>query len=64
MYLLFYYIGSSIIGWSGGFFWSYFGWDGVIGMICVLLGFTYLLSVGIKREIATIAKEYKAKGFS
>ncbi len=38
LYLLFYYTGSSLIGWSGGFFWAGFGWAGVIGLIVVLLG--------------------------
>jgi MFS transporter, YNFM family, putative membrane transport protein len=32
LYLLFYYTGSSLIGWSGGFFWARFGWSGVIGL--------------------------------
>jgi MFS transporter, YNFM family, putative membrane transport protein len=44
LYLLFYYSGSSFIGWAGGFFWSFFGWIGVIGLIYFLLGFTALLA--------------------
>jgi YNFM family putative membrane transporter len=44
LYLLFYYSGSSFIGWAGGFFWSFFGWSGVIGLIYCLLGFTALLA--------------------
>jgi YNFM family putative membrane transporter len=32
LYLLFYYTGSSLIGWLGGFFWARFGWPGVIGL--------------------------------
>jgi YNFM family putative membrane transporter len=37
LYLLFYYTGSSLIGWSGGFFWTRFGWPGVIGLDVVIL---------------------------
>jgi YNFM family putative membrane transporter len=37
LYLLFYYTGSSLIGWFGGFFWTRFGWSGVIGLVAGLL---------------------------
>ncbi|ULT57472.1 MFS transporter [Neobacillus drentensis] len=38
LYLFFYYSGSSIAGTAGGFFWSKFGWEGVISfMVCLLL---------------------------
>lgn len=37
LYLLFYYLGSSLIGTSGGIFWSQFGWSGVIAMIGILV---------------------------
>jgi len=38
LYLFFYYSGSSIAGTAGGFFFSNFGWKGVIGfIICLLL---------------------------
>ncbi|MBM7682299.1 YNFM family putative membrane transporter [Pullulanibacillus pueri] len=41
LYLLFYYAGSSLVGAFGGFFWSGFGWIGVIILITllILLGF-------------------------
>ncbi|WP_308638167.1 MFS transporter [Paenibacillus silvisoli] len=45
LYLLFYYIGSSIGGSSGGLFWSRFGWNGVIGMIAALLLVAMLILV-------------------
>lgn len=35
-YLLFYYLGSSVLGWSGGFFLKDFGWIGVVGYISVI----------------------------
>ncbi|MGD8190728.1 MFS transporter [Brevibacillus ginsengisoli] len=36
-YLLFYYAGSSLIGWSGGFFLKQFGWNGLVYYTCALL---------------------------
>lgn len=40
LYLLFYYLGSSIIGSAGGWFWLYAGWLGVVllAMLLVLAG--------------------------
>lgn len=46
-YLLFYYAGSSLIGWSGGFCWARFGWGGVIALIGALLGMAALLILRI-----------------
>jgi MFS transporter, YNFM family, putative membrane transport protein len=37
LYLLAYYIGSSLIGSYGGHFWTGYGWPGVAGLIGVLL---------------------------
>jgi MFS transporter, YNFM family, putative membrane transport protein len=37
LYLLAYYLGSSLIGSYGGHFWTAFGWPGVAGLIAVLL---------------------------
>jgi YNFM family putative membrane transporter len=37
LYLLAYYIGSSVIGSYGGHFWTAFGWGGVVGLIAALL---------------------------
>jgi YNFM family putative membrane transporter len=45
LYLFFYYTGSSLIGWFGGFFWLRWGWPGVVGLIGVLLGFTVWLAL-------------------
>lgn len=33
LYLLFYYIGSSLVGSVGGLIWSHFHWTGIIGLI-------------------------------
>jgi len=37
LYLLAYYLGSSLIGSYGGHFWTAFGWPGVAGLIGGLL---------------------------
>ncbi len=38
LYLLAYYLGSSISGTGGGLVWSATGWYGVVGLVLVLLG--------------------------
>jgi MFS transporter, YNFM family, putative membrane transport protein len=42
LYLFFYYLGSSVSGTAGGFFWADFGWGGVVSLICALV-FTGML---------------------
>jgi YNFM family putative membrane transporter len=42
LYLLFYYLGSSISGTGGGFVWSAWGWPGVVALILGLLGLALL----------------------
>jgi MFS transporter, YNFM family, putative membrane transport protein len=37
LYLLAYYLGSSLVGAYGGHFWTAFGWPGVVGLIGSLL---------------------------
>lgn len=37
LYLLLYYLGSSIVGSVGGYFWTHFHWNGVISLVSVLL---------------------------
>lgn len=37
LYLLAYYLGSSVVGALGGVFWAAFAWPGVAGMVAVLL---------------------------
>jgi YNFM family putative membrane transporter len=44
LYLLFYYLGSSVVGSVGGLFWSRFGWPGVIANIDALLVVAVALS--------------------
>ncbi|GCD82321.1 hypothetical protein PTHTG4_13830 [Parageobacillus thermoglucosidasius] len=43
LYLLFYYLGSSLAGTAGGYFWAHFHWLGVITFIVILLLLSYPL---------------------
>ena len=36
LYLLFYYMGSSIVGSAGGWFWLHGGWSAIVGLTVVL----------------------------
>lgn len=49
LYLCFYYLGSSVAGTAGGFFWTHYGWSGVIGFIICLLLFAFPLSVKLTK---------------
>lgn len=42
LYLFSYYLGSSIAGTGGGFFWSAWGWFGVVSLILGLIGIAAL----------------------
>lgn len=50
LYLLAYYLGASVAGSAGGFFWARFGWPGVAGFVLALLAAALGLAVGVKRE--------------
>ena len=43
LYLLAYYLGSSVSGTGGGFVWSAWGWAGVVILILVLLALAGLV---------------------
>lgn len=45
LYLLFYYVGASVIGTVGGWFLSYYGWTGVIVLIGLMLSGSLGLAV-------------------
>jgi MFS transporter, YNFM family, putative membrane transport protein len=49
LYLIFYYGGSSVVGWAGGYVWAGFQWPGLIGAVCLLIGACYGLSVVASR---------------
>ncbi len=56
IYLFSYYLGSSISGTLGGFFWVMYGWSGISLMICILLTaaltLTELLHVSFRENSA------------
>lgn len=59
-YLLFYYLGSCLIGWFGGFFLKGIGWHGVIGYIVALASIIFAIAprIGkIKVTESEIVKE-------
>jgi YNFM family putative membrane transporter len=45
LYLFLYYLGSSVAGSAGGWFWAADGWPGVVAMITVLLAIGVFLSL-------------------
>jgi MFS transporter, YNFM family, putative membrane transport protein len=50
LYLFFYYMGASIAGSVGGFFWSAYGWWGVAAFLTVLLIVAFTLARTLPRE--------------
>ena len=51
LYLLAYYLGSSIVGSIGGHFWASYGWSGVVGLVGALL------AAGIAGAVTLRARE-------
>jgi MFS transporter, YNFM family, putative membrane transport protein len=45
LYLLFYYLGSSILGWTGGFIWIRLHWSGIVLSICFFMIICYGLTI-------------------
>lgn len=58
-YLLFYYLGSCLIGWSGGFFLDRFGWIGVVAYICTLAGIVFVLAPKIECDESSLSHNLK-----
>jgi YNFM family putative membrane transporter len=50
LYLLFYYLGSSLIGSIGGWFWQHGGWVAIVALTGTLAVAGVLLSLGMRRE--------------
>ena len=57
LYLLFYYVGSSVGGTTGGMFWSLYGWSGVISMISCFLAFAFFISIGLSSILKPVKVE-------
>ncbi|AXA92017.1 MFS transporter [Massilia sp. YMA4] len=44
LYLFFYYLGSSVVGWLAGILWAWGGWNGVVALLGALLGCALLIA--------------------
>lgn len=51
IYLFFYYLGSSVVGWATGYVWEHWAWTGVV----VMLGAILLLGLGIALRLRSLA---------
>ena len=49
LYLCFYYLGSSVVGWLCGFLWEHGGWGGVVMLLGSLLAAALLISLRLRR---------------
>jgi YNFM family putative membrane transporter len=56
LYLLAYYLGSSILGSVGGWFWTKDGWGGVAGFVAVLL----LAALAVATRLATFERPQRS----
>ncbi|NMD69240.1 MFS transporter [Bacillus sp. DNRA2] len=62
LYLFSYYIGSSIVGSVGGFFWQHHHWGGVIGFVSMLMLFAFSIVYLIERSHSSSAiSQYQSK---
>ena len=48
LYLFFYYVGGSLVGWLGGFAWGSGGWNGVVWVLLALLGLAMLIALRLR----------------
>ena len=53
LYLFFYYMGASIAGSVGGFFWTAYGWSGVAVFLVALLIVAFTLARTFLSELAS-----------
>lgn len=57
LYLLFYYVGSSVGGTAGGRFWSLYGWSGVVSMISCFLALAFFIAIGLSSILKLVKVE-------
>jgi YNFM family putative membrane transporter len=48
LYLFFYYLGSSVVGWLSGIVWAHAGWAGVVGMLGAVLVAAMLVGLRLR----------------
>lgn len=63
LYLFFYYLGSSVIGWAAGVLWARAGWAGVVGLLgaCLLGALAIALRLRRLTPIAPLLSQIKAE---
>jgi YNFM family putative membrane transporter len=49
LYLSFYYLGSSLVGWVSGLLWEHGGWAGIVALLGVCLACALLISLRLRR---------------
>jgi YNFM family putative membrane transporter len=49
IYLFFYYLGSSVVGWFAGVAWAHAGWPGVVSMLGATLIVAMLIALRLRR---------------
>jgi YNFM family putative membrane transporter len=54
LYRVFYYLGSSVVGWLSGVIWDHAGWAGVVGVLGGVLGLAMLVALRL-RSLAPLA---------
>jgi YNFM family putative membrane transporter len=54
LYLFFYYLGSSVVGWLSGVVWGHAGWAGVVAILGVVLALAMLVALRL-RSLAPLA---------
>src|SRR5438067_10714315 len=48
LYLFFYYLGSSVVGWLSGVIWGHAGWAGVVSILGGVLGLAMLVALRLR----------------
>jgi len=48
LYLFFYYLGSSVVGWLAGVVWGHAGWGGVVALLGSVLGGAVLVALRLR----------------
>ena len=63
LYLFAYYFGSSVGGTSGGVFWHYYGWNGIIAFISIMLVIALALALSYTLISSKDSKKASEKAF-
>jgi YNFM family putative membrane transporter len=48
LYLFFYYLGSSVVGWLAGVVWGHAGWGGVVALLGAVLGVAVMVALRLR----------------